>query len=143
MMPQTSDGNTLVPNDSNVIEINGGTLTSDLTLEIFGSGISELNTYIFDGGDITVNSGVTLTVEPGISMKQWSTYFRIYGALVADGTPSQPIYFTSVRDDTAGGDTNNDGLTTSPKPGDWDELHFYNSDLAAVTLLDNVIITFF
>ena len=36
-----------------------------------------------------------------------------------NGTPSQPVIFTSVKDDTYGGDTNNDGANTVPEPENW------------------------
>src|SRR5262249_21160934 len=45
------------------------------------------------------------------------------GTLIADGTVGAPIVFTSDRDDSAKGDTNNDGATGGNN-GDWGGLTF-------------------
>jgi|GEM_PF-1865978 len=73
-------------------------------------------------GDVTVPNGVTLTIEPGAIIK-FDRYKGILvssgGSLIAEGEVAQPIHFTSVRDDSLGGDTNLDGNSTSPAAGDW------------------------
>lgn len=70
--------------------------------------------------DIIMNPGTTMTIVPGAIVKFSSSYdeLKILGRIVAEGTPRRPIYFTSARDDAAGGDTNND-LHTQPGRGDW------------------------
>lgn len=42
------------------------------------------------------------------------------------GTPENPVWFTSIKDDTQGGDTNNDGGAGVPAPGDWGQLYLHN-----------------
>lgn len=73
-------------------------------------------------GDLTVASGVTLTIEPGAVVKfDAGRSLTVAGGatLDAQGTRAQPIVFTSIKDDGHGGDTNGDGDKTQPQPGDW------------------------
>ena len=73
-------------------------------------------------GDLTVASGVTLTIEPGAVVKfDAGRSLTVAGGatLDAQGTRAQPIVFTSIKDDDHGGDTNGDGDKTQPQPGDW------------------------
>ncbi|MFA6338591.1 MAG: hypothetical protein WCW87_00825 [Candidatus Paceibacterota bacterium] len=69
-----------------------------------------------------ISQGVTLTIEPGsiIKFKNADTYVDIQGTLNAVGTEDKPIYFTSIKDDTVGGDT--DGIAITPSVGDWREI---------------------
>jgi parallel beta-helix repeat protein len=86
--------------------------------------------YIFrtNFGDYpTVASGTTLTLEPGVIIKTYSppyTILVVEGNLVVQGSTSSPIVFTSLKDDSYGGDTNNDGDTSSPEAGDWKNIKF-------------------
>lgn len=73
-------------------------------------------------GDITVPSGVTLTIQPGAVLKfdaGKSLIVNAGGTLSALGSMALPIVFTSIKDDTVGGDTNGNGDATAPAPGDW------------------------
>jgi len=109
----------------------GGTLDEDAAWS------SAHGTYVVEG--LTVASGVTLTIQPGVVVKvpeaQW---MDIYGTLAADGT-SGTIYFTSTKDDTVGGDTNGDGGASSPAHGDWRRLWFWGS---AGSVLRNVTVRY-
>ncbi len=91
---------------------------------------------------LTVASGATLTIDAGQVVKFGLGYqsLTVDGTLAADGTATQPVVFTSFRDDSAGGDTNNDGSATSPMPGNWNELQFTNTSAADV--LANVVVNY-
>jgi hypothetical protein len=55
-------------------------------------------------GNVTVASGVTLTIEPGVVVKgnAASRQLTVNGSLSASGTSSSPITFTSSSDSAAG-----------------------------------------
>ena len=89
----------------------------------------------------TIPEGVTLTIEPGTVVKfQPSTRLTVNGTLYAEGTEDSPIIFTSLKDDTHGGDTNNDDSGTTPTPGDWYNLYFTST--SKYNLMDHVIVRY-
>ncbi|UCE73584.1 MAG: right-handed parallel beta-helix repeat-containing protein [Methanomassiliicoccales archaeon] len=65
-------------------------------------------------GDLFVELGVTLTIEPGVVVEFYNdTVLKINGTIIARGTETNMITFTS----------NN----TNPEPGDWQGIEFNNA----------------
>lgn len=78
-------------------------------------------------GNITIPANETLTIEPGVVVKGFKQYwplnnasFTIEGKLIALGSSTNPIHFSSIHDDSVGGDTNDDADMYSPNSLDWE-----------------------
>ena len=110
-------GLVLSPSGAIAYETHSGTISAD---QIWEAGVHYVS------GSVTVNNGVTLTVSAGAVVKfALDTQMTVYGRLGVNGTSGSPVVFTSIRDDTYGGDTNGDGTTTSAAPGDWKGIYLY------------------
>ncbi len=130
--------NTLSHNGGQAAYFISPTAASQLTLsgnEGVGNG---LNTLALEGvfsGNLSANAlpyqvrlwnapaGSTTHIHVGAIFKQDLTangsQINIYGALDVVGAATNPVIFTSLQDDAAGGDTNQDQGHTTPTPGDW------------------------
>jgi len=93
-------------------------------IRIYGSTIHTGNwpnfgSEYFIDGNLTVDNSQMFTIEPGCTVKFDSGHLIvILGSMIADGTASLPITFTSA--------------STTPSPGDWGHLYFAETDGACL-----------
>jgi nitrous oxidase accessory protein NosD len=93
----------------------GGTMVQSTTWTKAGSPYMVVSS-------ISISNQAVLTIEPGVIVKFASgtkLFVEPNSVLSAVGSAAEPIVFTSLRDDSYGGDTNGDGQTTKALPGDW------------------------
>ena len=80
--------------------------------------------YVVDGS-LTVGQNVTLAIQPGAVVKfTEAAKIIVDGTLKAEGTVENPVWFTSLKDDSIVGDTNGDNNNSVPAAGDWESILF-------------------
>ena len=125
--------NTFQDNERNAFCLSGGTIDIDATWD--NTDIS----YMLMG-DVTVFIGNTLTINPGVVVKSKYQRLTVNGSLRVLGTSGNPVYFTSYRDDTIGGDTDN-GASIG-YPGDWYDIRFTDTSDDANSIIDHAVIRY-
>ena len=89
---------------------------------------------IINTGGLFVEEGEVLTISPGTVLKMSpGTFVQVEGTLTAHGTKSEPIYFTSLKDDAVALDTNGDGAASLPNMTDWNGLTFQAGSVGNVS----------
>ncbi len=107
---------------------------------VFPAGITSKTFVLIDiSSAVVVDNGYTLVIKPGVTIKMNSgIYFRIDGTVIANGTSSEPIVFTSYRDASHGGKTNLLTDNSLPAPGDWRYVRLY-TNASSGTIFNNCI----
>jgi hypothetical protein len=82
------------------------------------------NLYVLDhtiyiSATLNIQWGTIIKFSPNSDLSTW----QVTGKINATGDSGAPIYFTSLKDDTKGGDTDGDGGGSSPNKGDWGRIH--------------------
>lgn len=89
---------------------------------------------------LSIEDGAKVTAEQGTVIKFYdgwgSRYLSVAGSLVVEGTPENPVILTSIADDSAGGDTNNDGAARQPNAADWSGVSVTKSGSIAADFLN-------
>ena len=94
-------------------------------------------------GDVTVPRGNTLSLGSGVVLKfAAGKQLKVLGTLDAIGQPGRPVLLTSLRDDTALGDSNGDDDATTPAVKDWGGIYFDEDAQGSPGTLDQVEIRY-
>ncbi len=109
--------NTAVPRQPQAVIPICGAISSNTTW-------TAANLYLAQDCVVTLNAGVTLTIEPGTTVKflGGQAVFIVNGDLVALGTAVAPITFSSLHDNAHGQTA--PGSSGSPAAEDWYGLYF-------------------
>lgn len=108
--------------DSPIIVRGSLRIEKNATLEI------KSGTNIIVSGILKIEKGATLKLEPGTIIKavggSYNTRINVYGRLMANGTESNPIIFTSINYSDNDGAAGFDRKQKSSAPGDWVGIDF-------------------
>jgi len=129
-------GNT-VTNVGNIGILIGAFGTGSPTLKAFDfAGLT--NVAYFIENTQTIATGNVVTVDPGVVIKYTSNgLLTVNGALKAIGKANNKIIFTSTKDDSAAGDSNNNGTATTPAAGDWNGIDYSGTASSTDNILKN------
>ena len=141
----TINNNTYDQNGYHAIGLISETVASNATLSPSTAGVNHPGQfgqefpYFLVAGDLTIGSGVTLTIAPGVTIKSDYYGLNVYGGLIAEDLGgSDPIVFTDIKDDGHNGDSNVDGNATTAVNGDWSDIYFDGTSIDANCRMNGV-----
>ena len=129
--------------DAGAIFTHSGNTSNDLTnkgFELSGNVDNNVTWYSGDlpiiipaSNTVWVNASSTLTINPGSVVKFGSAAgIIVEGNLVSEGTKESKIYLTSLKNDSLAGDTNNDGVSSTPGLMDWNGIEFHSGSMGEI-----------
>lgn len=111
--------------------------------------VAGINNIAYIIETVSINNGGLLTIDPNVVLKMrrmfWYSNSWIMvdqGGLNANGRANQPIYITSWKDDSVGGDTNNDGNGSVPTNTDFNYIHFKNVTDSSRAYFKNALVKY-
>ncbi|MEX0608997.1 MAG: right-handed parallel beta-helix repeat-containing protein [Balneolaceae bacterium] len=114
-------------NTSNYFYDTRNTVSADATVEPYAfAGYDNLPFIMRQQWSIGENT--ILSINPSVVFKG-NVSLYVDGAIKTFGTQDDPVIFTSISDDGAGGDSNNDGNNTVPSPGQSVMIYFRSSSI--------------
>jgi len=139
--------NTFNQNQYHAVGILSETLAQDAVLERIEVGgppdFPEFFPYLHLG-TLTIGTGSTLTIVPDVVVKVLNGWraIDVNGGLRILGKPDSLVVYTSILDDSFGGDSNVDGSATSPSSGNWNQIRFNSTSLDATSLVEYCLLRF-
>ncbi len=139
-LSNNGDSITLSGNSASGNQFNGFVTLGSISGNVTWDGDDVFPFIVWD--DVVVNANANLTLTPGTIVKFRNYYgdLWVYGTLMADTSANAPIYFTSVKDDSLGRDSNADGGASAPAPNDWSSLRFMDGSTGSI--VDNALIRY-
>ncbi len=120
--------NTATGNTGNYVRITTNTLPASRVI----TPANCLNGALVAATNLAIPAGVALTLAAGTCIKfQPGSAFQCFGTLLVNGSSGSPAILTSIQDDSAFGDTNNNGPSTGAQ-GRWSGVTFLPTSAASV-----------